>query len=215
MKENKDFLNKIEENHQQWAIDILKHEFDGQISKDFIRGMIMRGIHEKVFHSYSSNTFSQLIENWYRWCAALGYEVEVKHNILTNYTILDYLYEEDKAKNCDKHIMEFNNLPWLYFENDEYIVRPLLSKEEFHVEATAQRNCVERIYMERVASKLTHIVAVRKKSEPDTPYITCEVNNQGVIQQYLLRCNTHPTDENDRNFRFIYQKHLNTSLSVE
>ena len=129
MKENKDFLNKIEENHRQWATDILKQEFNKTISKDFIKGMVMRGIHEKVFHQYSAYDFTQLIKNWYRDCVALGYEVEVKHNILTNYTILNYLYEEDKAKNCDKHIMEFNNLPWLYFENDDYIVRPLLSKE--------------------------------------------------------------------------------------
>lgn len=215
MKKNKDFLDKIDENHRQWATDILRHEFNKKISKDFIKGMIMRGVHEKVFHQYASYIFIQVIENWYRDCVALGYEVEVKHNILTNYAILEYLYEEDKAKNCDKHIMEFNNLPWLYFENDDYIVRPLLSKEEFHAEATAQRNCVERMYMERVADGTTHVVAVRKKSAPDAPYITCEVNNQGSIRQYLRKCNNLPTDEKDRLFRITYQNHLNASLSIE
>lgn len=210
MKKNKDFLDKIEENHRQWAIDILRHEFNEKISKDFIKGMIMRGVHEKVFHQYASYTFTQVIENWYRDCVALGYKVEVKHNILTNYAILEYLYEEDRTKNCDKHIMEFNNLPCLYFENNDYIVRPLLSKEEFHVEATAQRNCVERSYMERVADGTTHIVAVRKKSAPDVPYITCEVTNQGVIRQYLRKFNNLPTGEKDKLFRIIYQNHLNT-----
>ena len=215
-KDNKDFLNKIEENHRRWAADILNYELDNKrISKDFIKGMIIRGVHEKVFHQYTSYGFSQVIDNWYRDCVALGYEVEVKHNILTNYTILEYLYEEDKAKNCDKHLMEFNNLPWLYFENDEYIVRPLLSKEEFHIEATVQQNCVERMYMGRVADGTTHVVAIRRKSEPNIPYITCEVTNQGAIRQYLLKRNTNPTNDSDTQFRIMYQKHLHASLSIE
>lgn len=215
MKKNKDFLNKIDEQHQRWAIDILEHEFNEKISEDFIKGMIMRGIHEKVFHQYSSYNFSQVIKNWYHYCVVLGYKVEVKHNIITNYIILEYLYEEDKAKNCDKHLMEFNNLPWLYFENDDYIVRPLLTTEEFHNEAEYQHNCVERMYMERVAEGTTHVVAIRKKSAPDTPYITCEVTNSGRINQYLLKCNNHPDDAEDRNFHIVYQQHLNASLSVE
>lgn len=215
MKKNKDFLDKIEENCRRWAMDILKHEFNKAIPKDFIKGMIMRGVHEKVFHQYSSYGFVKLIQNWYRDCVALKYKVEVKHNILTNYAILDYLYEEDRTNNCDKHIMEFNNLPCLYFENDDYIVRPLLSKKEFHVEATAQRNCVERMYMERVADGLTHVVAVRKKSAPDTPYITCEVTNNGQINQYLLKCNNYPENVEDTAFRCLYQTHLNSAFSHE
>lgn len=211
-KDNKDFLDKCGDD-KDWAIDVLRNDYDAEIPVDFIRGMILRGIHEKVFEEKSGYDFHRLIENWYTMSRYLRYNIEVKHNILTNYVILRYLYKEDKAKHYDERLMEYNNQPWLYYENNDYVVRPLLTKEDFHYEAIIQHNCVERMYMDRVAEGMTYIVAVRKKSEPDMPYITCEVTKSHRINQYLLRGNRHIIDEADSNFYNEYYNFLQSSLS--
>lgn len=211
-KNHQSFLNKCEDK-KDWAIDVLSHEYEEEIPLNFIHGMILRGIHEKVFEEKSSYDFHRLIKNWYHMSKYLNYDIEVKHNILTNYIILRYLYNEDKENHYDEHLMKYNNQSWLYYENADYIVRPLLTKEDFHYEAQIQHNCVERMYMDKVAEGTTHVVAVRRKSEPDMPYITCEVTKSHRINQYLLRGNKHPSNEADNNFYTEYYNFLQSSLS--
>lgn len=211
-KEHQSFLNKCGDK-KDWATDVLRNEYEAEIPLDFIHGMILRGIHEKVFEEKSSYDFHRLIKNWYHMSKYLNYDIEVKHNILTNYVILKYLYKEDKEKHYDEHLMKYNNQSWLYYENANYIVRPLLTKADFHFEAQVQHNCVERMYMDRVAEGTTHVVAVRRKSAPDMPYITCEVTKSHRIHQYLLRGNQHPSNEADSNFYNEYYDFLQSSLS--
>ena len=167
----------------------------------------------KVFEEKCGYDFHCLIENWFHISKHLNYDIEVKHNILTNYVILRYLYNEDREKYYNENLLKYNNKPWLYYENADYIVRPLLTKAEFHHEAEIQHNCVERMYMEKVADGTTHVVAVRKKSEPDMPYITCEVTKSHQINQYLLRSNQRPTNDADTNFYYEYLNFLQSSLS--
>lgn len=211
-KEHQSFLNKCGDK-KDWAIDVLRNEYEAEIPLDFIHGMILRGIHEKVFDEKSSYDFHRLIKNWYHMSEYLNYDLEVKHNILTNYVIMRYIYKEDKEKHYDEHLMKYNNQSWLYYENADYIVRPLLTKADFHYEAVIQHNCVERLYMDKVAEGITHVVSVRKKSEPDMPYITCEVTKSHRINQYLLRGNRHISDEADSNFYKEYYNFLQSSLS--
>lgn len=54
----------------------------------------------------------------------------------------------------------------------------------------------------------THVVFIRKKSDIDTPYITCEVNNCGNIIQYLTRFNRYVEDDNAMAFKIAYQEFL-------
>ena len=97
------------------------------------------------------------------------------------------------------------------YENDTFVVKPLLTKEDFHKEGEAQRNCVERLYMEKVYEGHTHVVTVRLKTNPDKSYITCEVTNNGLIYQYLAFGNETPNDEAAKNFKKEYQQHLKTA----
>jgi len=72
------------------------------------------------------------------------------------------------------------------------VMYPLLTAAQFHEEAEAQSNCVERLYMERVAAGSTHVVVIRKKSAPEQSLITCEISNDWRIVQYLARYNRLP-----------------------
>lgn len=73
----------------------------------------------------------------------------------------------------------------LFFEDENFTVLIPTTANE----ADYQDNCVFRLYYPRVKDCSTHVVFIRKKSDIDTPYITCEVNNCGNIIQYLTRFN--------------------------
>lgn len=209
-RSHKDFLNSLSEK-KEWAEEVLRNVND-IVPIDFVQRMIARGIHEKVFYSETGYGFARLINEWYNYIDILGDKLEVKHNILTNFTILRWLANEYKQKYYDEKLERNNNLPYLYFENDEYIVRPLISREEFHAEAEAQHNCVERIYMETVYNGETNVVVVRRKDNLDKSFITCEVHN-GVIKQYLYANNRHVYGGSELAFQKLYQNHLTSSLT--
>ena len=211
-KKHKSFLSKCG-NQDIWALNILARVND-DIPKDFVEGMILRAIHEKIYFCqtgyYNHVDLANIINDWYEKVTFLGDALEVKHNILTNYQILKYLYEEYKTAHYDEKLNKMNNKSWLYFENDRYEVKPLLTRADFHREAEIQQNCVERMYMERVVTGATHVVAVRLKSDPTIPYITCEVSNKGAIIQYLHKCNSRAMTPDDAEFKVLYQNHLSS-----
>lgn len=200
-------LEAVCNGNYEWARECVRSVKDN-VPSDFAIEMIKRAIHEKVFKTYSGSGLAQMINEWYEIITAMGDKLEVKHNILTNYTILKWVYDEFKTAHYDEMLEHHNNKEWLYFEDENYIVRPLLTRKAFHEEAKNQHNCVERMYMEAVAQGTTHVVTVRKKSDPAMSYITCEVNNNGCIIQYLLRFNRRPTEEADYTFQKAYASHL-------
>lgn len=117
-----------------------------------------------------------------------------------------------KKNHYEDMIKKFNDLPVLYYENDIYIVRPpLLTRDDFHREAEAQGNCVERLYMNKVARGSTHVVTVRYKDTPNESLITCEIDNVGNIKQYLARFNNRP-NELARVFKDELQGYLNEAF---
>ena len=196
---------------ESWATDVFSR-VNSIVPVDFSKAMVLRGYHEKVFVEKDGYCFASIINDWYNMIRGMGDTLEVKHNILTNYAILRWTFDKYRIAHYDETLKSCNDKQWLYFENDEYIVRPLISRDDFHNEGEAQHNCVEHMYMERVVNGTTHVVVVRKKANPDDSYITCEVNNNGVITQYLLKYNHVVDNPSDNDFRRIYQDHLLSSL---
>ena len=129
-------------------------------------------------------------------------------NLLLECSLTMYNYKMNLDETNNIRIKKNNDNEKLYYENDEVIIRPLLSINAFHDEAEKQNNCVERIYMEKVIRGETYIVNVRKKNEPDKSYITCEVNKSGIIQQFLYSYNCSVIDTYGNNLRNEYQIHL-------
>lgn len=202
--------------HENWVMDVLRSICKDEIPSEFIEGMILRGIHEKIFMEYSTgNTYALIIREWYKMVVELQDKLEVKHNILTNYAILRYIYQEYKNTHYDELLKKHNDLSWLYYEDEQFFIRPLLTRAEFHDEAEQQQNCVERLYMERVYAGTTHVVQVRLKETPSKSYITCEVDNRGKIIQFLHKFNSRITTETDKELRRQYELHLSSSLKNE
>lgn len=145
--------------------------------------------------AYYLNTIYGLVEhlsNYYNHCTAMGQEPVITKNLMVTIAHTEHLYENYKAEKMNDWLKKYNDIPQLYYENDTYIVRPLLSRDDFHAEAEAQSNCVERLYMEKVANGRTHVVTVRKKNTPDVSLITCEISNDMRIIQYYAKYNNTP-----------------------
>ena len=188
---------------------------------DYIKSALNRIVNEHADALWGSslctivNNTKNMISQYYSISMQLYDKVEVERNFLTKYAILQYLQVEYKNKHYNEGLSKANDKPWLYFENEEYFARPILTKEDFHFEGENQHNCVERLYMERVYNKNTHIVSIRLKRAPKETCITCEVSNDGRIIQYLERFNSHPTSAEARNFYNAYQRHIHNAIKEE
>ena len=134
----------------------------------------------------------EYLDRYYHNCKTLGKEPVITKNFMITIAHTEHLLETYKKEKMDELIKEHNDIPELYYENGTYIVRPLISRADFHIEAEAQHNCVERIYMEEVADGKTHVVVVRKKDNPSKSLLTCEISNKFRIQQYYAQCNSAP-----------------------
>lgn len=118
------------------------------------------------------------------------------------------MMEKEKSLMADKLCVEYQQNAPLFFEDENFTILIPTTADEFRKEADYQQNCVFRMYYPKVKDCKTHVVFVRKKSDINTPYITCEVSNEGEIIQYLARFNNYVTDDNAKNFQVAYQRFL-------
>lgn len=215
MLQHEQYLNTLPD----WAKQVFSCLFNNDYPIDYVKTALNRIISEHVEAMYEgfnkANYITDILIWYYKTSMKMFGKVEVEKNFLTKYAILKYLEAEYKNAHYNEELARQNNKEWLYYENDTFIVKPILTKEDFHTEGEAQRNCVERLYMERVYKGETHVVTVRRKSDPDKSYITCEVSNDGRIWQYLTRCNATPKEQDARNFRIEYSQHLNRNCKAD
>ena len=234
--QNKAFFNRLPEKHRQYGLDTLKefieyispNQYDDDEDESFpefrntaydysqhmeaVKTMIYYAISEHVYFEKNESALAGILFFMIKNMLIVGHKIEAKRNILTNCVYYRSLRKDYEEAHFDEILRNYADAKWLYYENDDYIVRPLITRQQFHEEAEAQGNCVERIYLKYVFSGDTHIVTIRKKSNPDHSYITCEVNNHHTIEQYLLQFNRHITEEADKLFYDEYQTYLRSSL---
>lgn len=160
----------------------------------------------------SNNTF--VLEKYYIQCRLLGQETPaITKNFLITICKTAHMYQIWKNEHMNESLKKHNDLKELYYENDTYVMYPLLTSDQFHAEAEAQHNCVERLYMEPVAEGKTHVVVIRRKSDPAQSLITCEINNKWNIIQYLAKGN-RPPEDSEKTFKKELASYLKT-LSQE
>lgn len=118
------------------------------------------------------------------------------------------LMEEEAKLVREKLSADYQLNANLFFEDENFTVVIPTTAEEFQHEADYQQNCVFRSYYPKVIRQDLHIVFIRRKDDVNTPYITCEVSNDGRIIQYLTRYNHCVTDANAIFFRDVYGEYL-------
>lgn len=161
--------------------------------------------HNRLFLCSISETYS-VLSQWVKYCEYLSEPIRTKTPIFIALDGIIKRYAANKDALLNDNIRKHNDKSYLYFEDNTYFSRPLLSVKEFQDEAKQQHNCVERLYMEKVAEGSTNVVVVRLKEFPDTSYITCEVKNNEITQWKAHYNNTPPKAADS--FKKAYQAHI-------
>ena len=148
---------------------------------------------EDYEYAFAFNNPMYTLEPYYSQCQTMGQETPaITKNFLITICKTAHMYQMWKNEHMDESLKRYNDVKELYYENNTYVMYPLLTATQFHEEAQAQNNCVERLYMEPVAQGKTHVVVIRRKSAPEQSLITCEISNDWRIIQYLGRWNYRP-----------------------
>lgn len=161
------------------------------------------------FHVFEKITIKHLMQAWmiaktkthepYDSCPSHGFAIELVET-------------EKRAKSkeeaaIDASIQKNNDLSYLYFEDDTFVCKPLLTCAEFRDEATKQDNCVARIYIDLTAKGKTHVVSIRRKTDTTASCITCEIKNYEIVQ-YLRAHNKKECSKDEEAFREKLAAHL-------
>lgn len=212
--------NNIPADFPSWATQIIKNLAlqDNSLPFDYVIAIVQRLVNEHAnsindgtddYNCYYGQVdLAKMVAHYYKMNMAMYNKVQIPHNFLSACAQTMYLYKQYMQENYDKILAKNNDKPFLYFQSGEYEARPILSRKDFHNEAEAQHNCVERIYMNRVLDGNTYIVTVRRIDAPDIPLITCEVSLSGEIVQYLGCCNRNVTNPAQKQFYKEFQNHL-------
>ena len=82
-------------------------------------------------------------------------------------------------------------LELLSYEDEEFLIRPLRSSSDFLNESSVLNHCV-KTYIDRCARGETNIFGIRKTSDPETPYFTLQLSNDGKVITNLGKNNCQP-----------------------
>lgn len=161
------------------------------------------------FYNYNEYDIKRKLRDFFDRAKWLEYQ-PTKDDVLKQMVVVNKNYELRKTEIDNKRLAENQTRVNLNFENDEFIIIVPTTKEEFEFEGNSQHNCVFTSYLNSVINDRTNVVFVRKKSDIEHSYITCEVTKRGRINQYLGKCNSWVTEASAVEFEKQYQAYLNT-----
>ena len=150
--------------------------------------------------TYRSN-ISNMFEGFFEMCEAIGYE-PTKDDFFKQYIMVKKVYLANKKKydseKIQRHYKKHSRI-WDFETDDLFIYVPTCS-DDFKDEGEQQSNCVYTMYLEKVLRGDTNVIFIRKKDNPNKSYITCEVQNNGWINQYYYAHNRYvPTSDIEEN----------------
>lgn len=168
---------------------------------------LSRGLWEFMDSHYDMRT---KLSNLSRWCNVLDMPME-KADFYRYYINMQRTYNQNKDKLMNESIRkgQERHIEALTFETEDFCVVIPTTQEELTAEGQAQNNCVGG-YGNYIAEHRGNVVFIRRKSDPTTSYITCDIDCNGHIVQYLVRFNRSCTDELAREFKALFQAHLST-----
>lgn len=142
----------------------------------------------------------------------LLYPADVKKEHDRFMAIAEVRKNEIEQEKLEKRAELLNKLA---FEDDDFIIIPLRSVQDFINESSVLNHCV-KTYIKRCAEGSTNIFGLRKKDAPETPYFTVNIDNRGRLIQNRGDHNCAPPKEvkafTDKWLKFIAEQLKKMSL---
>lgn len=167
---------------------------------------LSRGLYE--FFAGDNWGLRNKVNNILGWLKDLGWELE-KEDFYRQYINARRAYTAKADEINNRKMSEYQEYHKnaLTFETDTHIVIVPTTIEELRNEGKAQGNCVGG-YGSAIGNKERNVVFIRRKSAPNRAYITCDITRSGTINQYLIAHNCYTHNEQDLEFKRLYQTHL-------
>ena len=149
------------------------------------------------------------IKCYMRECLTMNKQPIKATNVLREFIETHQAYKLWEKLDTDTRFSQIYNIykDRLAFEYGDFeIVLPTCG-QDLVIEGNSMHHCVCG-YVERVARGDTLIVFVRNKQRPTTPYITCQVELNGKINQYYLAYGRNISERQDIAFKKAYAEHL-------
>lgn len=147
----------------------------------------------------------RLMDDYYRMCEELSIDGKTKsENLQRDHDVLAVTYLELKNKKefefYNEGFKKQNEKLQKYIYTDERLEVVIPEKaEDLLIEGKRNHNCVAS-YIERHAKGETNILFIRKKTQPETSYITVELGNDNKIKQAYYSYNREISNRKDCNF---------------
>lgn len=167
---------------------------------------LSRGLYE--FFADDRYGLRSKVNGIFHWLKELGWELE-KEDFYRQYINARRAYMAKADEIADRKMSEYQECRRnaLTFETDTHIVVIPTTIEELRNEGKVQGNCVGG-YGRMVGNKERNVVFIRRKSDPNRAYITCDITRKGTINQFLAHHNTYVSNKQDLEFAALYQAHL-------
>lgn len=124
-----------------------------------------------------------------------NHNVKFPRNVKTEHDRCADLYAINKNKNLEMALQRRGELlDKLIYSDDNFIIGPLHTSSDFVRESSVLNHCV-KTYINRCAEGNTNIFGLRKKSDPDMPYFTVNIDNDGKLIQNRGKSNCSPPTE--------------------
>lgn len=183
----------------KWLERALKWSIDPQM-RELVEG-----------HIVTSYKATDMITDIFDWCSQMDVSLP-KGRLIDEYILLRKNYTAWKNKSKEAAFQKAQEKVTA-FENDDFVALVPTTIEELVQEGNAQRNCLGGYWLENYGNSAARfsrgVVLIRRKSNPEKPYITCDfMVGTGEIRQYLAYANAGVTDTDALNFKAELQKHL-------
>lgn len=148
------------------------------------------------------------LDNYLTYMNALDWKME-KTDFYRAFVNAKRAYNINRDALRDKGIKNYQmeHIKALTFEDDTFTVVIPTTDKELVAEGEKQHNCVGG-YGNSIIERRKNVVFIRYKAKPDVPFITCDIMDDGHINQYLTKYNRREYDDDAREFYRAFQEHL-------
>ncbi len=123
------------------------------------------------------------------------HNVKFPRDIKTEHDRCTKLYEVHKNEYLEADLERRGELlEKLSYSDDRFVIEPLRTCADFVNESAKLNHCV-KTYVKSCAAGETNIFGLRKKDEPDKPYFTVNIGNDGKLIQNRGKNNCTPPQE--------------------